>query len=98
MPRRHLTVLSDSQLAEMLKEEPPLPGNRRQGPDLQNVGNRRSPRWDRLDLPAPRTLAAHPTGRAGCRAIIRLAFELFEVVRWERSLEDHSVSSSYVAA
>ncbi|MBK8479261.1 MAG: cbb3-type cytochrome c oxidase subunit II [Opitutaceae bacterium] len=44
-------------LAEMLKEEPPLPGNRRQGPDLQNVGNRRSPDWNRLHLQAPRTLA-----------------------------------------
>jgi cytochrome c oxidase cbb3-type subunit 2 len=44
-------------LAEMLKEEPPLPGNRRQGPDLQNVGNRRSPDWNRLHLQDPRSLA-----------------------------------------
>lgn len=44
-------------LAEMLKEEPPLPGNRRQGPDLQNVGNRRSPDWNRLHLQEPRALA-----------------------------------------
>ncbi|MFT3830539.1 MAG: cbb3-type cytochrome c oxidase subunit II [Opitutaceae bacterium] len=44
-------------LAEMLKEEPPLPGNRRQGPDLQNVGNRRSPDWNRLHLQDPRALA-----------------------------------------
>ena len=44
-------------LAEMLKEEPPLPGNRRQGPDLQNVGNRRSPDWNRVHLQEPRTLA-----------------------------------------
>ncbi|HLP09098.1 MAG TPA: cytochrome c, partial [Opitutaceae bacterium] len=44
-------------LAEMLQEEPPLPGNRRQGPDLQNVGNRRSPDWNRLHLQDPRALA-----------------------------------------
>ncbi len=44
-------------LAEMLREEPPLPGNRRQGPDLQNVGNRRSPDWNRLHLQEPRVLA-----------------------------------------
>jgi cytochrome c oxidase cbb3-type subunit 2 len=43
-------------LSEMLKEEPPLPGNRRQGPDLQNVGNRRSPDWNRIHLQEPRTL------------------------------------------
>ncbi len=48
-------------LAEMLKEEPPLPGNRRQGPDLQNVGNRRSPDWNRLHLQDPRALAAGST-------------------------------------
>lgn len=44
-------------LAEMFKEAPPLPGNRRQGPDLQNVGNRRSPDWNRVHLQEPRTLA-----------------------------------------
>lgn len=41
-------------LAEILAERPPLPGNRRQGPDLLNVGNRRSPEWNRLHLIAPR--------------------------------------------
>src|SRR5262245_21404725 len=35
-------------LAEMLAQTPPLFGNRRQGPDLQNVGNRRSHDWQRL--------------------------------------------------
>lgn len=44
-------------LAELLKEEPPLPGNRRQGPDLQNVGNRRSADWNRVHLQDPRALA-----------------------------------------
>jgi cytochrome c oxidase cbb3-type subunit 2 len=48
-------------LAEMLKEEPPLPGNRRQGPDLQNVGNRRSADWNRLHLTNPRSLAPNST-------------------------------------
>ena len=48
-------------LAEMLKEAPPLPGNRRQGPDLQNVGNRRSPDWNRIHLRNPRALAPGST-------------------------------------
>jgi cbb3-type cytochrome c oxidase subunit II len=44
-------------LAEVLAAEPPLLGNRRQGPDLANVGNRRSPEWNRLHLIAPRTVS-----------------------------------------
>jgi cytochrome c oxidase cbb3-type subunit 2 len=48
-------------LAEVLKEAPPLPGNRRQGPDLQNVGNRRSPDWNRVHLQDPRTLSPGST-------------------------------------
>jgi cytochrome c oxidase cbb3-type subunit 2 len=40
-------------LEAMLAEKPPLPGNRRQGPDLANVGNRRTPEWNRLHLIAP---------------------------------------------
>ena len=48
-------------LAEMLKEIPPLPGNRRQGPDLQNVGNRRAPDWNRIHLQDPRALAPGST-------------------------------------
>lgn len=44
-------------LAESLKETPPLLGNRRQGPDLAQVGNRRSPEWNRLHLIAPRTVS-----------------------------------------
>jgi cytochrome c oxidase cbb3-type subunit 2 len=48
-------------LAAMLAEEPPLPGNRRQGPDLQNVANRRSPDWNRLHLQEPRALAPGST-------------------------------------
>lgn len=38
--------------------DPPLPGNRRQGPDLSRVGNRRSPEWNRLHLIAPRAFLA----------------------------------------
>ena len=48
-------------LAEMLKEAPPLPGNRRQGPDLQNVGDRRSPDWNRLHLQDSRSLSPSST-------------------------------------
>lgn len=41
----------------LLREQPPLPGNRRQGPDLSNVGNRRSTTWNRWHLIAPREVA-----------------------------------------
>jgi len=41
--------------------QPPVPGNRRQGPDLQNVGNRRSAKWQRLHLISPSSLV--PTSR-----------------------------------
>ena len=44
-------------LADTLAGEPPLPGNRRQGPDLQNVGNRRSADWNRVHLENPRALS-----------------------------------------
>lgn len=44
-------------LAEVLQASPPLFGNRRQGPDLANVGNRRTPEWNRLHLIAPRTIS-----------------------------------------
>lgn len=44
-------------LAESLKGAPPLLGNRRQGPDLAQVGNRRSPEWNRLHLIAPRVVS-----------------------------------------
>lgn len=39
------------------RERPPLVGNRRQGPDLANAGNRRSPRWHEAHLVAPQTLS-----------------------------------------
>ena len=42
---------------EILKTQPPLIGNRRQGPDLLNVGNRRSMEWNRLHLMDPRSLS-----------------------------------------
>jgi cytochrome c oxidase cbb3-type subunit 2 len=44
-------------LAKLLEQKPPLPGNRRQGPDLANVGNRRSAEWNRLHLRAPRVVS-----------------------------------------
>jgi cytochrome c1 len=40
----------------ILAGQPPLIGNRRQGPDLLNIGNRRSREWNRIHLIAPRTL------------------------------------------
>lgn len=46
-----------SSLAARLAEEPPLFGLRRQGPDLANVGNRRSAEWERLHLRNPQALA-----------------------------------------
>lgn len=44
-------------LEGLLGDAPPLPGNRRQGPDLANVGNRRSPEWNRLHLQSPRAVS-----------------------------------------
>lgn len=44
-------------LAALFAERPPLPGNRRLGPDLANVGNRRSVEWNRLHLQAPRVIS-----------------------------------------
>lgn len=46
-----------TELEVLLKESPPLPGNRRQGPDLANVGNRRTAEWNRLHLIAPRDVS-----------------------------------------
>lgn len=43
-------------LAEIEAEKPPLIGNRRQGPDLLNVGARRTAEWQRLHLQFPRAL------------------------------------------
>ncbi len=39
-------------------ENPPLYGNRRQGPDLTNTGSRRPREWHRLHLIEPRTVSA----------------------------------------
>lgn len=44
-------------LRAVLDAAPPLLGNRRQGPDLANVGNRRSPEWNRLHLITPREVS-----------------------------------------
>ena len=40
----------------LLSQRPPVFGNRRQGPDLTNVGNRRSPSWIREHFLSPRSL------------------------------------------
>lgn len=39
------------------REKPPLIGNRRQGPDLSEVGSRRSPLWLRIHFMNPRELS-----------------------------------------
>lgn len=39
------------------REKPPLIGNRRQGPDLTNVGSRRSPLWLRIHTIDPRAVS-----------------------------------------
>jgi mono/diheme cytochrome c family protein len=46
-------------LATLRTEQPPLIGNRRQGPDLASVGSRRSALWLRAHLIDPRLLSAH---------------------------------------
>jgi len=40
-------------------QSPALIGNRRQGPDLQNIGLRRTREWHRLHLMEPRTVSPH---------------------------------------
>ncbi|HEY5550442.1 MAG TPA: cbb3-type cytochrome c oxidase subunit II [Opitutaceae bacterium] len=44
-------------LESTLAAAPPLLGDRRQGPDLQNVGIRRSAEWNRLHLIDPRSVS-----------------------------------------
>ena len=44
-------------LAAQLQGRPPLLGNRRLGPDLSQVGNRRSAEWNRLHLIDPRSVS-----------------------------------------
>lgn len=43
-------------LPEIEKQRPPLFGNRRQGPDLQNVGARRTTEWQRRHLLSPQAV------------------------------------------
>lgn len=44
-------------LAQLRAQHPPLIGNRRQGPDLSQVGRRRSPAWLRAHFIEPRQLS-----------------------------------------
>ncbi len=46
---------------ELLQQEPPLIGNRRQAPDLLSIGSRRSPDWQRLHLKNPRIISQGST-------------------------------------
>lgn len=48
-----------SNVYKVQREKPPLIGNRRQGPDLSNVGSRRSPLWLRIHLIDPRAVSPH---------------------------------------
>ncbi len=45
-------------LTELRAQHPPLIGNRRQGPDLSEVGGRRSPLWLKAHLIDPRALSS----------------------------------------
>lgn len=47
---------ASTSVVRALSQEPVLIGNRRQGPDLANVGDRRSEEWNRLHLIAPATV------------------------------------------
>ncbi len=44
-------------IAELRSQHPPLIGNRRQGPDLSQIGGRRSPLWLEAHLISPRSLS-----------------------------------------
>ncbi len=46
-------------LAAIRRQKPPLIGNRRQGPDLSEVGDRRSPLWLRIHFMNPRDVSYH---------------------------------------
>jgi cytochrome c oxidase cbb3-type subunit 2 len=46
-------------LQELRQEQPPLIGNRRQGPDLAEVGGRRSPLWFKLHFVNPPELSGN---------------------------------------
>jgi cytochrome c oxidase cbb3-type subunit 2 len=46
-----------SNVYKVQQEKPPLIGNRRQGPDLSNVGSRRSPLWLKIHLIDPRAVS-----------------------------------------
>jgi cytochrome c oxidase cbb3-type subunit 2 len=48
-----------SNVYHVQQEKPPLIGNRRQGPDLSNVGSRRSPLWLRIHLIDPAIVSPH---------------------------------------
>jgi hypothetical protein len=45
------------EIEQFAKDAPPLFGNRRQGPDLMNIGNRRSRDWLKIHFTDPRALA-----------------------------------------
>ena len=48
-----------SNVYQVQQEKPPLIGNRRQGPDLSNVGSRRSSLWLKIHLIDPRAVSPH---------------------------------------
>lgn len=60
-PHTHNVLLwgPASNVYQVQDEKPPLIGDRRQGPDLSNVGSRRSPLWLRIHLIDPRAVSPH---------------------------------------
>ena len=46
-----------TRLDDLRRHHPPLIGNRRQGPDLSQVGARRSPLWLRMHFMRPRDVS-----------------------------------------
>lgn len=59
-PQREQTWWGPPANAEAITHEnPPLIGNRRQGPDLLQIGSRRSPTWNRLHLIDPQSIVPH---------------------------------------
>ena len=83
------------EVEEVLKGEPVLIGNRRQGPDLSNVGGRRSAAWLRLHFMHPQELAPgcenrsddRPLDRCWCQRQGTLLPALCRLSRGERTWE-----------
>jgi cbb3-type cytochrome oxidase cytochrome c subunit len=76
-------------------DDPPMPGNRRQGPDLARVGNRRSAQWQRLHLIDPRSL--NPFSRMPSYAHLFDDGRGDDLVAYLTSLGEDTVEQRYLA-